>query len=82
MFHPEKKYPGNSMTATGFKASDSLNAAFNHARKNAQAKSGGPRDAAVRLNEHPQVMRLFMAELLAQLDKDGVSKKAARIDGR
>lgn len=82
MAYPEKKYPDNMRTATGFKASDKLNAAFTHARQDAHAKSGEPYDGAMRLDDHPQVMQLFMTELLEQLGKGGEPKSAARIGGK
>lgn len=69
MFHPEKKYPSNSGPTSGFRASGKLNAAVTQALQDAQAQSGGAHDAAVRLNEHPQLMRLFLSEFLEQLNK-------------
>ena len=81
MFHPEKKYSGNFRAATGFKASYRLNAAFTRARQDAHGKSDGQYDAAVPLNEHPQAMRLFMIELLEQLNKGRDCSKGGRVEG-
>lgn len=76
MLHSEKKYPGNFSVASGFKASDRLNAAFTSARHVAHDKSGGQYDAAVPLNQHPQAMRLFLTELLEQLTKAASAPRA------
>ena len=76
MARPAQKYLKDRRTATGFKASDTLNAAFSQARQDSQATSGGTRDDAVRLSDHPQTMRLFMTELLEHLDKGVEPEKA------
>ena len=81
MAQPAQKYLKDTRTATGFKASSKLNAAFTQARQDAHAKAGGTCDDALRLSDHPQTMRLFMTELLEHLDKGAEPEKAARIDG-
>ena len=76
-----QKYLKDMRTPTGFRASDQLNAAFSQARRDAQGKSGGTRDIAVRLSDHPEAMRRFVTELLERLDNGGEPDHAARIDG-
>ena len=74
MGYRDNKYPDDKSPASGFKASDKLNAAFAQAQKDEDAKLSGCHPGVLRLDEHPKVMRLFLTELLEQWDKDGGSK--------